>query len=146
MWDKNLPLLSSFNIRKTCLQYFTGAYSYQYKGTHLQKATTFSHSPVSTRRELKPLALVVANQFTSTQAPTYRRLQPSLIFQMPLEGTSNPLSLLLANSFTSTQVLTYRRLQPSLVFQLLLEGSSNPLALVLADMFTSKQALTYKML
>jgi len=34
---------------------------------------------------------------TSTQAPTYRRLQPSLILQHPLEGSSNPLI-----SFTDT--------------------------------------------
>ena len=43
-----------FNIKKICLQSCIGANSYQYAGTHLQKATTFSRSPAYTGRELQP--------------------------------------------------------------------------------------------
>jgi len=40
---------------KNFLQSCTSADSYQYAGTHLQKAATFSHSPTPARRELHPL-------------------------------------------------------------------------------------------
>jgi len=46
--------LSSFNNRKICLQSCNGVDSYQYAGTHLQKATIFSRFPASTGRELRP--------------------------------------------------------------------------------------------
>ena len=66
MQEKNYLLMSSFNIRKTYLQYCTSVDSYQYAGTHLQKATTFSHSLAYTGRDLQPLALVLVDPFNST--------------------------------------------------------------------------------
>ena len=78
---------------------------------------------------------VLAQTHTSTQAPTCRRLQPSLIYQPLLEGSYNPLI-----SFTSLSwkgatnpcshlpATTGRELQPpALIYQPLLEGSDNPL-------------------
>lgn len=44
---------------------------------------------------------VLVQTYTSTQASTYRRLQPSLVLQILLEGSYNPLALVLANMFTS---------------------------------------------
>jgi hypothetical protein len=49
-----LSSLSSFINKKIFLQSCTGADSYQYAGTHLQKATTFSRFPAPTGRELQP--------------------------------------------------------------------------------------------
>ena len=60
---------------------------------------------------------VLVQSYTSTQASTCKRLQPSLILQLLLEGSYNTLALVLADMFTSTQVSAYRRLQPSLFFQ-----------------------------
>ena len=60
---------------------------------------------------------VLVQTYTSTQASTYRRLQPSLVLQLLLEGSYNLLALVLVDMFTSAQVLAYRRLQPSLFFQ-----------------------------
>ena len=57
MREKNhllLQSLSSFNIKKKCLQSCIGADSYQYVGTHLQKATTSSHSLGTVGSELQP--------------------------------------------------------------------------------------------
>ena len=53
-------VVSVFNIyyKENILQLCTGADSYQYVGTHLQKATTFSRLPASPGRELQPPALV----------------------------------------------------------------------------------------
>ena len=78
---------------------------------------------------------VLAQTHTSTQAPTCRRLQPSLVYQPLLEGSYNPLL-----SFTSLSwkgaTTPYSRLSafpgreplpPALVYQLPLEGSYNPL-------------------
>ena len=78
---------------------------------------------------------VLAQTHTSTQAPTCRRLQPSLVYQPLLEGSYNPLL-----SFTS---LSWKGatapnsclpaspgreiLPPALVYQLSLEGSYYPL-------------------
>jgi len=45
---------------------------------------------------------VLVQSYTSTQASTYRRLQPSLVFELLLEGSYNPLALVLADMFTST--------------------------------------------
>jgi len=58
----------------------------------------------------------LVQSYTSTQASTCIRLQPSLVLQFLLEGSYNPLAVVLADVFTSTWVLTYRRLQPSLFF------------------------------
>ena len=60
---------------------------------------------------------LLVQTYTSTQASTYRRLQPSLVLQLLLEGSYNPLTLVLADIFTSMQVVTYRRLRPSLFLQ-----------------------------
>ena len=90
MREKNHLLLSSFNIRKTCLQSCTGAYSYQYTSTHLRKATTFSRSPTSIGRELQPPSSCTSRSiyqyvgadlhksptFTCFPAATQRELQP----------------------------------------------------------------------
>ena len=35
---------------------------------------------------------MLVQTYTSTQAPNCRRLQPSLVYQLPLEGSYNPLS------------------------------------------------------
>ena len=35
---------------------------------------------------------MLVQNYTSTQAPIYRRLQPSLVYHLPLEGSYNPLS------------------------------------------------------
>ena len=70
---------------------------------------------------------VLAQTHTSTQAPTCRRLQPSLIFQLQLEGNSNPLILFTSLSWKGALtpwnqspasisrklLLSYWRLQPS---------------------------------
>lgn len=48
---------------------------------------------------------------------TYRWLQPSLIFQLLLEGSSNPLALVLDHMFNTTQAPTYRKLAPSLFLE-----------------------------
>ena len=61
--------------------------------------------------------LLLVQTHTNTKAPTYRRLQPSLILQLLLEGSQNPLSLVLANMFTSMWAMTYRRLRASFFFQ-----------------------------
>jgi len=45
---------------------------------------------------------VLMQSYTSMQASTYRRLQPSLVLQLLLEGSYNPLALVLAAIFTST--------------------------------------------
>ena len=60
---------------------------------------------------------VLVQTYTSTQASTCRRLQPSIILQLLLEGSYNPLTLVLANTFTSTQVATYKRLRTSFFLQ-----------------------------
>ena len=72
---------------------------------------------------------------TSTQAPTYRRLQPSLVYQPLLEGSYNPLlsftNLSWKGATTPCSHLPAspgRELRPpALVYQPLLEGSYNPL-------------------
>ena len=66
-------VISVFNIyyKENILQPSTGTDSYQHVGTHLQKATTFSHLPASPGREILPLALV---------------------YQLPLEGSYYPLT------------------------------------------------------
>ena len=87
------------------------------------KKTSYNHVLVQTQ--------------TSTQAPTCRRLQPSLVYQPFLEGSYDPL-----NSFTNlswkgattpwTRLPAFpgRELQPpTLVYQPLLEGSYYPLIL-----------------
>ena len=53
-------VVSVFNIyyKENILQQCAGVDSYQYAGTHLQKATTFSCLPASPGRELQPPALV----------------------------------------------------------------------------------------
>ena len=68
-------VVSVFNIyyNENILQLCTGADSYQYAGTHLQKATTFSHLPASPGRELQT---------------------PTLIYQPLLEGSYYPCSRL----------------------------------------------------
>lgn len=45
--------------------------------------------------------IILVQTHTSTQAPTYKRLQPSLIFQLLLEGNCNPLALVLVDMITS---------------------------------------------
>ena len=45
---------------------------------------------------------VLVQTYASTKASTYRRLQPSLVLQLLLEGSYDPLALVLANVFTST--------------------------------------------
>ena len=45
---------------------------------------------------------VLVQPYTSMQASTCRRLQPSLVLQLLLEGCYNPLALVLADMFTST--------------------------------------------
>jgi len=44
---------------------------------------------------------VLVQTYTSTQASTYRRLQPSLVLQLLLEGSYNLLALVLVDMFTS---------------------------------------------
>ena len=61
--------------------------------------------------------IVLVQTYTSMQGSTCRRLQPSLILQILVEGSYNPLTLVLADMFTSMQVVTYRRLRPSLFLQ-----------------------------
>ena len=46
--------------------------------------------------------LVLVQTHTSMQASTCKRLQPSLVLQLLLEGSYNPLALVLADMFTST--------------------------------------------
>ena len=54
---------------------------------------------------------MLAQTYTSTQAPTCRRLQPSLILQSLLEGSSDP--LFLSPACTGRKLpLSCRRLQP----------------------------------
>ena len=42
---------------------------------------------------------VLVQSYTSTQASTCRRLQPSLVLQLLLEGSYNPLALVLADMY-----------------------------------------------
>jgi len=44
---------------------------------------------------------VLVQTYTSTQASTCRRLQPSLVLQLLLEGSYDPLTLVLTDMFTS---------------------------------------------
>ena len=46
--------------------------------------------------------IVLVQSYTSMQASTCRRLQPSIVLQLPLEGSYNPIALVLADMFTST--------------------------------------------
>ena len=72
IWEKTTAIVVFvFNIYyiKNCLQYCTDANSYQYAGIYLHNATTFSHFPTATVRELQP---------------------PNLIYQPLLEGSFNP--------------------------------------------------------
>lgn len=114
MRDQNLLLLSSFNTRKTYLQSCTGAGSYLYADTHLQKATTLSHFPAATRRELQPPSSCTSRSIYYYvgiglhKAPTLTR------FPVATRTKLQPLTLVLADSFTSMQALTYRGPQPSL--------------------------------
>ena len=68
-----VAVVSVFNIyyNENILQLCTGADSYQHIGTHLQKATTFSHLLASPGRELQP---------------------PAFIYQLLLEGSYYPLT------------------------------------------------------
>jgi len=54
----SLYISSSFIIGENLLQYCTVAKSYRYVGSNLQKATTFSHSPTPTGRELQTPNLI----------------------------------------------------------------------------------------
>jgi len=87
MGEKNhllLSSLSSFNINKNCLQSCTGADSYQYAGIYLMKATTFTCSPYSTRRELQPPSSCTSRyvyQYISAD------LQKATTFSLP-QGTT----------------------------------------------------------
>ena len=45
--------------------------------------------------------IVLAQTHNSTQASTCRRLQPSLVLQLLLEGSYNPIAFVLADMFTS---------------------------------------------
>ena len=49
---------SSFNKKFLLQQFYIGAVLYQYTCFYLQKATTFSRSPASPRRELQPPQLL----------------------------------------------------------------------------------------
>ena len=78
---------------------------------------------------------VLAQTHTSTQAPTCRRLQPSLVYQPLLEGSYNPLLSFTRLSWKGA-TNPYSRLPaspgrellpPALVYQLPLEGSYYPL-------------------
>ena len=64
-----------------------------------------------------PLSLILVDMFTNTQAPTYKRILPSLVLQLLLEGRCNPLSLVPVDMFTSTQAPTYRRIPTSFFLQ-----------------------------
>ena len=78
---------------------------------------------------------VLVQTHTNTQAPTCRRLQPSLVYQPLLEGSYNPLLSFTSLSWkgattTCSRLLASprRELQPpSLIYQPHLEGSYNPL-------------------
>ena len=78
---------------------------------------------------------VLAQTHTSMQAPTCRRLQPSLVLQPLLEGSSNPLISFTSLSWKGATTpcsrllasLGRELLPPALVYQLPLEGSYNPL-------------------
>jgi len=61
--------------------------------------------------------LVLVQTHTSMEAPTYRGLQLSLVFQLLLEGSCNTLALVLANVINITLVPAYKRLRPSLFLQ-----------------------------
>lgn len=60
MWEKKPLLLSSLSpfIIKKKIQSCTGTDSYQHRGTHLHKFTSFSHFSAPTGRELQPPALL----------------------------------------------------------------------------------------
>lgn len=45
---------------------------------------------------------VLVQSYTSAQASTCRRLQPSLVLQLLLEGSYNPLALVLVDMLAST--------------------------------------------
>ena len=68
----------------------------------------------SLRYEKPVYNLVLVQTHTSKQAPTYRRLQPSLVLQLLLEGSYNPLALVLANIY-----LLVRRHRPTEGYNLL---------------------------
>ena len=101
---RKAPLTSSlssiFYYTENILQQCTGADSYQHAGTHLQKATTFSHLPASPGRELQPPTLVCQpllegsyNPLTCLPASPRRELRPpTLVYQPHLEGSYNPLN------------------------------------------------------
>ena len=72
MWEKTtIVSIFVFNTyyKKNYLQSCTGADSFQHVGTHLQKATTFTHFLAPSGRELQPL---------------------DLVYQHPMEGRYNP--------------------------------------------------------
>ena len=78
---------------------------------------------------------VLAQTHTSTQAPSCRRLQPSLVLQLLLEGSSNPLISFTSRSWKGATTSWFRLpatpgrelLPPNLVYQQPLEGSYDPL-------------------
>ena len=81
-----------------------------------EKTTCYNMSLSSLKRNFFYNGFVLVQSFTNTQAPTYRELQPSLVFQLFLEGSYNPLSYC-TRWDTSMQATTCKRLQPSLCFQ-----------------------------
>ena len=78
---------------------------------------------------------MLVQNYTSTQAPTYRRLQPSLVYQPLLEGRYNPLLSFTSLSWKGATTPCSRLpaspgrelLPPALVYQLSLEESYYPL-------------------
>lgn len=76
---------------------------------------------------------VLARTHTSTQAPTCRRLQPYLILQHPLEGSSNPLIKFTNTHWKGAPTPSSHLLAPigrelhplDMIYQLPLEGSFN---------------------